>query len=560
MAKNSEIIGEYIITINDNNSVEVSRIYKSTKAALKEIWQNAGKSLPEKDWTTHEWGRNVLKELCNGNRHGKVGEFTIEREDNGRINLMRTYSNTLQGLREVAQYLKFPYPDPKPYGWNTQRFGSILVKFAQTGQLPKVADKHKADNQTPVKAELQEFEEDDKYGFKDENGKVVIPPSYNSVSKLENGLIVVENENYKSGIINNKGEYVAEPIYDTILSSITDGRIIFEKDGKWGLFDENGKVIVEPKYEDTDYDFSEGLLTVKLNNLYGFIDINGNFIIEPKYEEASSFSEGLCAVKVNGLCGFIDISGNMVIEPQFKDPYNDARTARFKNGTCRIDTGILITIDKTGKVLKKEKWDDEKSEWMDISDDSHDIDDKKMRSVKIHLYGEGCRLDVYGDGGFSECYNAMRDSEYSAIKVIDGDKETEYSLDDFGNQMTGSEWPEDIYNEDEEKFIDPSYAQFEGKTPNDVFDFGGCDLYEAEDEGVENIEYIQTKISAFVNIELNDGEEFDPKKLHFIYSEFVVPDAEIEVNTGVIYDGKQYDIDLDIDSEREISTETIWEA
>ncbi len=98
MVKNSEIIGEFIITINDNNSVEVSRIYKTTKAALKEIWQNAGKQLSEKDWTTHEWGRNVLKEFCNGDRKGKVGEYDIEREDNNRINVVRTYSNTLQGL------------------------------------------------------------------------------------------------------------------------------------------------------------------------------------------------------------------------------------------------------------------------------------------------------------------------------------------------------------------------------------------------------------------------------------------------------------------------------
>ena len=37
MAKKSEIIGEYIVTIDDNNSVSVSRIYKSTMAALREV-------------------------------------------------------------------------------------------------------------------------------------------------------------------------------------------------------------------------------------------------------------------------------------------------------------------------------------------------------------------------------------------------------------------------------------------------------------------------------------------------------------------------------------------
>ena len=182
------------------------------------------------------------------------------------------------------------------------------------------------------------------------------------------------------------------------------------------------------------------------------------------------------------------------------------------------------------------------------------------REIHIHLYGEGCRLDVFDtDDDLMDCHNAMRDGEYFDIKVIDGENETEYSYGDFGNQITSYEWPEDIYDEGEEKFIDPAYAQFEGKQPDEVFDFGGCDLYEAEDEGAGRIEWIQTKVPATVSIELNDDEKFDPKKLHFIYSEFVIPDAELEINTGVVYDGKQYEIDLDIDSEREISNETVWE-
>ena len=187
--------------------------------------------------------------------------------------------------------------------------------------------------------------------------------------------------------------------------------------------------------------------------------------------------------------------------------------------------------------------------------------DAKEKEIEIQLYGEGCRLDVYDtDDSFSECYNAMRDSEYFEIKVKDGDEETEYSLGDFGNQITSYEWPEDIYDSDAEKFIDPDYAQYDGKQPDEVFDFGGCDLYEAEEEGAGRIEMIQTKVPAYVTIKIKEGEKFDPKKLHFMYSEFVVPNAELEVNTGVVYDGKQYDIKLDVESEREISSETIWEA
>lgn len=128
MAKNSEIIGEYIVTIDDNNSVSVSRIYKSTKKALTEIWESNGKGeVPEK-WTTQDLGRHILKELCDGAKEATIGEYTIEREANNRINLLRTYKVAKEGLRECAESIGFPYEKE----WNTQNFGRYLVIYAQS--------------------------------------------------------------------------------------------------------------------------------------------------------------------------------------------------------------------------------------------------------------------------------------------------------------------------------------------------------------------------------------------------------------------------------------------
>lgn len=340
MAKKSEIIGEYIVTIHDNGSVEVSRIYKSTKKALIEIWTNAGLPMPEKEWNTQEWGRRVLKELCGGEKEGTIGEYTVEREDNNRINLIRKYKNTKAGLREVAEELKF-LPDPNEQGWNTQRYGAVLVEFARSGKMPPLKEK-------PTET-------------------------------------AVEN--------------------------------------------------------------------------------------------------------------------------------------------------------------------------------NQDTSAPKLKKVRIDLYGEGTRLDVYdSEENLMECHYAMRDSEYFRITVNDGGEETEYSCDDMGDTIQGHEWPEDIYDEEQEKYLDPAYEQFADKTPSDVFDYCGCDLYDAEEQEIGRIEWIQTKIPASVTIEIGEDEKFDPGKFHFLYDEFVTPDAELEVNTGVIYDARRYDIELDIDSEREIATETVWEA
>jgi hypothetical protein len=132
MAKNSEIIGEYIVTIDDNNSISVSRIYKSTKAALEEVAEVHGVDV-QPNWNTQELGRQLLAKLCDGKREGTIGEYSLERESNNRINVIRTYSNTMEGLREAAKVAGYS-EDPKAHGWNTQNFGRQLVKFIQNAK------------------------------------------------------------------------------------------------------------------------------------------------------------------------------------------------------------------------------------------------------------------------------------------------------------------------------------------------------------------------------------------------------------------------------------------
>lgn len=127
MAKNSEIIGEYIVTIDDNNSISVSRIYKSTKAALREIWESNGKGEVPHSWTTQDLGRRILNELCGGAKEATIGEYTIEREANNRINLIRNYKVAKEGLRDCADDNKIPYEKE----WNTQNFGRRLVNYVQ---------------------------------------------------------------------------------------------------------------------------------------------------------------------------------------------------------------------------------------------------------------------------------------------------------------------------------------------------------------------------------------------------------------------------------------------
>lgn len=133
MANKSEIIGEFIITEDDNGSFSVNRIYKSTMKALKEIWEGNGKGEAPKNWNTQDLGRHILNDICGGVKEATIGEYTIEREKNERINLIRNYSNPRTGLKDCAESIKFKYDD----AWTDRQLFATMFAFYQTLQSDK---------------------------------------------------------------------------------------------------------------------------------------------------------------------------------------------------------------------------------------------------------------------------------------------------------------------------------------------------------------------------------------------------------------------------------------
>lgn len=98
--------------------------------ALTEIAESKGIEVL-KTWTTQHLGWLLLTQFCNGEKEGTIGEYTIEREGNNRIYVIRTYSNTMYGLREATKVIGYT-EDPKEKGWNRQHFGCHLVIYAQS--------------------------------------------------------------------------------------------------------------------------------------------------------------------------------------------------------------------------------------------------------------------------------------------------------------------------------------------------------------------------------------------------------------------------------------------
>lgn len=172
-------------------------------------------------------------------------------------------------------------------------------------QLPPPAPALKP-SPTPA---LKPFVQDNRWGYKDEQGKVVIQPQYVWADKFSEGLAGVR---------------------------IGD---------KHGYINENGIIVIQPSYASVGK-FSEGLARVGNNKKYGYINKQEEFVNQQPFDGALDFSEGMAAVMIDKKWGYIDNTGNEAIPFEFDEAEN------FWEGQARVRIGgQWHYIEKTGKII-----------------------------------------------------------------------------------------------------------------------------------------------------------------------------------------------------------------
>ncbi len=191
-----------------------------------------------------------------------------------------------------------------------------------------------------------------KWGFVNNKGEMVITPQFDQVDLFSEGLAGVMLGN-KCGYIGHDGHFVINPQYRTVYT-FTFGKAHVKKSnyGYGDIIDKQG-VDVSDKFSGCDYDwiseglvlgtekqhtiirnhygdlmattqkfdnwgrFSEGLCKVLIGKKWGFIDKKGLVAINPLYDNVSNFHDGVAIVVVDDKYGLIDHKGNVVVEPQY---------------------------------------------------------------------------------------------------------------------------------------------------------------------------------------------------------------------------------------------------
>jgi hypothetical protein len=194
-----------------------------------------------------------------------------------------------------------------------------------------------------------------RYGYITEKGNFVIDAQFDLARPFSAGLALV----YKDGhpyFIDHKGQSPFDCSYTAIQSFRYSLALIKTHSGKWGAIDHSGELILDTVY-DIIRDFNEGLATVMIRTKVGYktglVDTLGNVIVAPGgYKYIGDFNEGYAHVKTKqDNNNFIDRTGKLVFRKPFQQNI-DIDNTPFGDGIAIITINDHYGfIDLRGRVL-----------------------------------------------------------------------------------------------------------------------------------------------------------------------------------------------------------------
>jgi hypothetical protein len=197
----------------------------------------------------------------------------------------------------------------------------------------------------------------DRFGYINQAGKVIVEPQFTDADEFFEGLARVQRDG-KWGFIDHSGRFVIPLIYDCA-DNFSEGLARVTRGGKYGYIDATGRIAVPLTLAAVDVRqapiFRSGLAPAPGpdGELFGYIDRRGHMVIAPRFVDAHPFSEELACVTVQTHAGrktgYIDVKGRMVIAAEFDSG------DEFAGGLARVrigdwETGTYRYIDRTGRV------------------------------------------------------------------------------------------------------------------------------------------------------------------------------------------------------------------
>ncbi len=124
---------------------------------------------------------------------------------------------------------------------------------------------------------------DNRWGFVDKAGSVVVQPQFAWVSDYSEGFAAVCDDSTYQGYIDKEGHYLVRPKYG-FAKPFKHGLGEVKRDMKYGIVDKTGTEIIPLKYDDVNI-YEGGFVITELSDMYGLCDKTGKELLKPQYDE-----------------------------------------------------------------------------------------------------------------------------------------------------------------------------------------------------------------------------------------------------------------------------------
>ena len=155
--------------------------------------------------------------------------------------------------------------------------GATSTRPATTSPTPQF------DTAYAFEEELAAVEQNDRWGFVDQKGQIVINPQFDDTFGFRDGLASVQ-VGEKWGYIDKTGSYVINPQFEWAAPHC-EGLAAFRQDDKWGAIDKKGDIVIAPRFA-YPFCFDGDLAFIKEDGdeaRYGYIDKTGKIVAMEVY-------------------------------------------------------------------------------------------------------------------------------------------------------------------------------------------------------------------------------------------------------------------------------------
>ena len=104
---------------------------------------------------------------------------------------------------------------------------------------------------------------------------------------VENAALFPAKIDDKSGYIDAEGDIIIPARFEEAYG-FSEGLAAVKVNGKIGYIDLNGKLVIRPQFDDVPGvlgDFSDGMAQVRKDGKYGYVDMRGNLLVKPQWDE-----------------------------------------------------------------------------------------------------------------------------------------------------------------------------------------------------------------------------------------------------------------------------------